>query len=280
MPSFETPEPISVTAHVGAGSIRFAASERADTVVEVRPGSPKRDKDIRAAEQTEVAYSGGVLTVRTRERRFIGPSGAVDITVELPTGSRVDVTGSWAQILGDGRLGEVTVKTSGGNIRLDATGPLQVTASHGAIQANHVQGSAELTTSSGNMRVGLVDGTAVLKNSHGNTTVGTVTGELRVKGAHGEIDIAHAEDSVTAATAHGSVRLGDVASGVVQLDTAFGGIEVGVRAGTAAWLDVTSSHGQVHNTLADSAPPADTENTVKIHARTRAGNIEIRRARA
>ncbi len=37
MPSFDTPEPISVTAHVGAGSIRFTASDRPDTVVEVRP---------------------------------------------------------------------------------------------------------------------------------------------------------------------------------------------------------------------------------------------------
>ncbi|MFE1951896.1 DUF4097 domain-containing protein [Streptomyces sp. NPDC059524] len=279
MPSFDTPEPISVTAHVGAGSIRLTASDRADTVVEVRPASPKRDKDIKAAEQTEVAYAGGVLTVRTRERRFIGPSGAVDVTVELPAGSRVDVTGSWTQVLGDGRLGEVHVKTSGGNIRLEETGPLQVSAAHGAIHVTRVEGAAELSTSSGNVRVGVIDGSAVLKNSHGNITVGTVTGELRASGAHGEVDITRAEDSVTATTAYGSLRLGEVASGVVQLDTGYGSIDVGVREGTAAWLDVISAHGQVHNTLADAAPPAETEGTVKIHARTRAGNIEVRRAR-
>ncbi|GAA3822919.1 DUF4097 family beta strand repeat-containing protein [Streptomyces chiangmaiensis] len=279
MPSFDTPEPISVTAHVGAGSIRFTAVDRPDTLVEVRPRDPKRDKDVRAAEQTEATYASGVLTVRTKERRIIGPSGAVDVTVDLPTGSRVDMTGSWTQVLGEGRLGEVRVKTSSGDVRLDTTGPLQLTASHGSITVDRVEGTAEITTSSGSLRVGTVDGPAVLKNSHGTTTVGAATGELRVSGAHGDIDIARAEESVTATTAHGTLRVGEVARGTVQLETSYGAIEVGIREGTAAWLDVSSERGQVRNTLADSEPPQKTEDTVEVRARTRWGNIDIRRAR-
>lgn len=96
MPAFDTPEPISVTAHVGAGSVRFIASDRPDTVVEVLPGG-KRGRDVRAAEQTEVTYANGELSVRTKERTFIGPTGTVEVTVELPTGSRVDVSGSWVR---------------------------------------------------------------------------------------------------------------------------------------------------------------------------------------
>ena len=217
MPSFDTPEPISVNAHVGAGSIRFTAADRLDTVVEVQPRDPKRDKDVRAAEQTEVTYASGVLTVRTKERRIIGPSGVADVTVELPTGSHVEMTGSWAQMLGEGRLGEVRVKTSTGDVRLDTTGPLQLTVSHGSITVDRVEGKAEITTSSGNVRVGHVDGPAVLKNSHGTTTVGTVTGELRVSGANGAMDIARAEASVTGTTTNGSVRVAEVVRGEVQL---------------------------------------------------------------
>ncbi|MFJ9585418.1 DUF4097 family beta strand repeat-containing protein [Streptomyces acidicola] len=280
MPSFDTPEPISVTAHVGAGSIRFTASDRLDTVVEVRPGTPKRDKDVRAAEQTEVTYAGRVLTVRTKERRLIGPSGTVDVTVDLPAGSRVDVTGSWTQVLGEGRLGEVRVKTSGGDIRLDATGPLQLKAAHGSITVDRIEGLAEIATSFGSLRVGTVDGPAVLKNSHGITTVAAAIGDLRVNGAHGDIDIARAESSVTATTAHGALRVAEVASGTVHLETNMGAIEVGVRAGTAAWLDVSSERGQVRNALADSDAPEETEDTVKVRARTRWGNIDVRRARA
>ncbi|WP_030932643.1 DUF4097 family beta strand repeat-containing protein [Streptomyces sp. NRRL B-24720] len=280
MPSFDTPEPISVTAHVEAGSIQFTGGDRADTVVEVRPRDPKRDQDVRAADQTEVTYTSGVLTIRTPKSNLFGRTGTVDVTAELPTGSRIDMTGAWVQVLGEGRLGEVRVKTSSGDVRLDTTGPLQLTASHGSITVDRVEGMAEISTSSGSLRVGLVDGPAVLKNSHGTTTVGAATGELRVSGANGDIEIRRAENSVTATTAHGTLRVGDVARGTVQLETSYGAIEVGVREGAAAWLDVSSGSGQVRNTLTASQAPEETEDSVKVRARTRYGNIDVRRAKA
>ncbi|MFE4910276.1 DUF4097 domain-containing protein [Streptomyces sp. NPDC056652] len=279
MPSFDTPEPISVTAHVEAGSLQFTAGDRLDTVVEVRPRDTKKDLDVRTADQTEATYAGGVLTVRTPKSNLFGRTGAVDVTVELPTGSSVDMTGAWTQVLGEGRLGEVRVKTSSGDVRLDTTGPLRLTASHGSITVDRVEGKAEITTSSGSLRLGLVDGPAVLKNSHGTTTVDAVTGELRVSGANGDIEIRRAEDSVTATTAHGTLRVGEVARGTVQLETSYGAIEVGVREGTAAWLDVSSGSGQVRNTLTASETPEETEDTVKVRARTRHGNIDVRRAK-
>ncbi|MEU9629396.1 DUF4097 family beta strand repeat-containing protein [Streptomyces luteogriseus] len=280
MPSFDTPEPISASAHVEAGSIQFTAGDRADTVVEVRPRDPKKDLDVRAADQTEVTYAGGALTVRTPKSGLFGRTGTVDVTVDLPTGSHVDTTGSWTQVLGEGRLGEVRVKTSSGDVRFDATGPLKLTASHGSITVDRVDGAAEITTSSGSLRVGLVDGPAVLKNSHGTTTVGAATGELRVSGANGDIEIRRAEDAVTATTAHGTLRVGEVARGTVQLETSYGAIDVGVREGTAAWLDVSSVSGQVRNTLTTSEAPEKTEDTVRVRARTKHGNIDIRRAKA
>ncbi|MEV0533623.1 DUF4097 family beta strand repeat-containing protein [Kitasatospora sp. NPDC050463] len=281
MPSFDTPAPISVTAHVEAGSIRFTAADRLDTVVEVRPRDPKKDQDVRATDQTEVTYAGGNLTVRTpKQRNSLRRPGIVDVTVELPTGSRIDLTGAWTQVLGEGRLGEARVKTTSGDVRLDTTGPLQLTASHGSITVDRVEGAAEITTSSGSLRIGVVEGTAVLKNSHGTTTVAASIGDLRVSGANGDIEIRRAEGSVAATTAHGTLRVGDVARGKVQLETSYGAIEVGVREGTAAWLDVSSGSGQVRNTLTASEAPEDTEDTVEVRARTRHGNIDILRAKS
>ncbi|GAA1366789.1 hypothetical protein GCM10009612_50910 [Streptomyces beijiangensis] len=144
---------------------------------------------------------------------------------------------------------------------------------------DRVEGRAEITTSSGSLRVGLVDGPAVLKNSHGTTTVGAATGELRVRGANGDIEIRRAEGSVTAVTSHGTLRVDEVARGTVQLETSYGAIQVGVREGTAAWLDVHSGSGQVRNTLTASETPGKTEDTVEVRARTRYGNIDIRRAK-
>ncbi|TDC74239.1 DUF4097 family beta strand repeat-containing protein [Streptomyces hainanensis] len=281
MPSFDTPEPISATVRVEAGSIQFIAGDRLDTVVEVRPRDPKKDRDVRRADQTEVGYANGELTVRTPKSNLfgLGRTGTVDVTVELPTGSYVDVTGAWTQVLGEGRLGEVRVKTSSGDVRLDTTGPLSMTASHGSITVDRVEGRAEITTSVGSLRVGLLDGPAVLKNSHGSTIVDAATDELRVSGAHGDIEIRRAEGSVSVTTAHGAVRLGEVARGSVQLETAYGAIAVGVREGTAAWLDVSSGAGQVRNALASSEAPDGATDTIEIRARTRYGTIDILRAK-
>lgn len=279
MPSFDTPAAISALARVEAGSLQFVAGDRTDTVVEVTPRNPKKDLDVRTASQTEVSYANGTLTVRTPKSNLFGRTGVVDVTVELPTGSRVEVDGAWTQILGEGRFGEVRVKTSAGDARLDTTGPLHLVASHGSITVDRVEGAAEITTSSGSVRVGFVDGPAVLKNSSGTTTVGAVTGELRVSGAHGDITVDRAEDSVTATTAHGTVRIGEIARGTAQLETSYGAIDVGIREGTAAWLDAVSGSGQVRNGLTASDAPEATEETVKVRARTRHGNIDIRRAR-
>ncbi|MYX11819.1 hypothetical protein GTY67_00045 [Streptomyces sp. SID8374] len=279
MPSFDTPEPISVAAHVEAGSIRFTAGEGPTTVVDVRPRDPKRDQDVRTAGQTGVTYAGGALTVRTPKPGLLGRIGTVDVTVELPADSHVEATGAWVQVLGEGRLGEVRVKTSAGDVRLDTTGPLKLTASHGSITVDRVEGAAEITTSSGSLRVGLVDGPAVLKNSHGTTSVEEARGDLRVSGANGDILIARAEGSVTATAANGTLRVAEVSCGTVQLETSYGAIEVGVREGTAAWLDVSSGSGQVRNSLTASKAPEESENTVRIRARTRFGNIDVRRAK-
>ncbi|MEV4232014.1 DUF4097 family beta strand repeat-containing protein [Streptomyces bobili] len=280
MPSFDTPEPISVSAYVYAGSIQFTAGDRLDTLVEVRPRDPKKDLDTRTAEQTEVAYASGILTITTPKANLLGRGGTVDVTVDLPAGSSIDVSGAGVRVLGEGRLGEARVKTSAGDVRLDTTGPLQLKASHGSSTVDRVVGLADITSSTGNVRIGTVDGPAVLKNSHGTTTVGAVTGELRVNGANGSIDIARAEASVTGTTTNGVLRLAEVACGEIQLETSNGSIEIGIREGTAAWLDISSNRGQVRNTLAASEAPEQTEDTVKVRARTNWGNIDVRRARA
>ncbi|WP_328952819.1 DUF4097 family beta strand repeat-containing protein [Kitasatospora purpeofusca] len=280
MPSFDTPDPIAVTAHVEAGSIHFIAVDRPDTVVEVRPRDPKKDLDVRSAEQTEVGYAAGVLTVRTPKPRYlVGRTGTVDVTVELPADSRIEVGGAWTQVLGEGRLGETEVKTSSGDVRLDTTGPLRLAAAHGSITVDRIEGEAEVTTSSGSLRIGRIDGPAVLKNTHGSTTVDLANGDLRVSGANGDIEVRRAGGSVAATTAHGTLRIGEVARGSVQLETSYGAIEVGIREGTAAWLDLGSASGQVRNMLSASDVPGKSEDTVEVRARTRYGNIDVLRAK-
>ena len=68
--------------------------------------------------------------------------------------------------------------------------------------------------------------------------------------------------------------------GSVTLETASGGLEVGVRRGTAVWLDLNTVAGRVTNELDDTSGPGDATDTVEVRARTYVGNIVVRRALA
>ena len=57
MPTFDTPQPITATVGISAGSVRLLASDRDDTVVEVRPRDESRSHDVRSAEQVRVAFA-------------------------------------------------------------------------------------------------------------------------------------------------------------------------------------------------------------------------------
>ena len=56
-----------------------------------------------------------------------------------------------------------------------------------------------------------------------------------------------------------------------------GDLEVGIREGTAALLDVSSQFGRVKNTLAAADAPEPSAETVEVRARTSIGEIVIRR---
>lgn len=88
MPTFDTPEPISATVDIILGDIRFKASDRVDTVIEVRPVDPSWELDVKAAEQADVEFIDGTLLVKhpTLRSAFTNRYGSVEMLVELPTG--------------------------------------------------------------------------------------------------------------------------------------------------------------------------------------------------
>ncbi|MER6942982.1 DUF4097 family beta strand repeat-containing protein [Nonomuraea sp. NPDC000554] len=280
MPAFDTPEPIDVTIDLAVGDVRVYASDRADTVVDVRPSDPSSDADVRAAEQTRVEYSHGRLLVkgpRKRDWSLFGWGGSVDVTVELPSGSGLDAK-STGGFRSDGRLGDCRLTTASGDIWLDETGKLRLDTASGDISVSGTSGQAEVTTANGEIRMGRIDGRAVLRTANGDITLGEVTGDLRLNTSSGDITVDRALAGVDARTAYGSVRIGEVVRGSVSLQTAYGELELGVREGTAAWLDVRTLSGTVRSSLNPSDGPAPSDETVEVHARTAYGDIVIRRS--
>src|ERR1700756_5669326 len=90
MQKFDTPAPVSVVLDIPAGRIRFIAADRADTMVEVLPADAARSRDVKAAGQIEAGYADGVLRIEATaaKNRLLGDSGSVEVTVQLPAGSR------------------------------------------------------------------------------------------------------------------------------------------------------------------------------------------------
>jgi DUF4097 and DUF4098 domain-containing protein YvlB len=281
MPVFDTPEPVAVLVDLPVGDAWIIATDRADTVVEVRPRNESSKSDVSAAEQTTVEYVAGRLMIRApkswRRHGFFGTGPSLDVVIEVPSGSSVQAEASWASFRSEGRLGECRFHT-GGAIRLDRTGPLEIDTSHGEVVVERVAGAARVTASSGKVRIGEVDGAIEIKNSSGDCWIGQSSGDVRVKTAYGDITVDRALASVAARTAYGSVRIGEAVRGSVGLQTSYGAIEVGVRRGTAAWLEVSSRHGRVHNALDATDSPAESEDTIEVRASTSWGDIMIRRA--
>lgn len=284
MPTFATPEPITADIEPAVGNVRVIASERTDTVVEVRPTDESNASDVKAAAQTTVEFSGGTLTVKGPKWRPLdfsirsGKTRSIEVTIELPEGSRVLGSTGLGDLHTTGRLSTCRYKSGTGHMRLDQTGELNLHTATGNVEVERVEGNAEISTSSGRLRVGALTGTATVKNSNGTTTIGSAGGSVRVRSANGDIVVEQAEDAVDAKTANGSVRVLDAVRGTLALETAMGDIEIGIREGSAAWLDVKTRFGRVHNDMTTATEPGDAKDTVEARAHTSFGDISVHRS--
>jgi Putative adhesin len=284
VPTFDTPAPILVTLEVSVADIRIVASDRADTVVEVRPSDSSKEADVNAAGQTRVEFAGGRLLVKMPKRgwrQFTPPGGSesIDVQLELPAGSNVQGEAGLATLRTMGRLGECRFKAGKGDIHIDQAGLVQLASGAGDITLDRAAGHVAVSTGSGALRLGHIDGSAVIKDSNGETWVDEVTGELRVSAANGTISVNHAGSRVVAKTANGDVYLEDIVRGPVLAETARGNVDVGVREGLTAWLNLDTQFGNVNNHLAAATAPSQGDSSVEVRARTAYGDITVRRSR-
>ena len=284
MPTFETNQPVVLSIEISLGAVHVIAGDRTDTVVAVNPSDRDQPEDVEAAAKTAVDLANGTLSIRQRKPGGIAApligwkrGGSVEVTVELPEGSSLRADAGVADFRCDGRLDDVEVKTGVGDVRLDQTGALRVRTSAGHVAVEKASGRAEIVAA-GDMAIGLVAGDANVKNLNGKTSIGRVGGNARVKSANGDVTIEDAGRDVTVKTANGNIRLGQVTRGSVTIETASGRLEIGVKEGTAAWIDATTKFGRVHNNLTSANDPEPSDETVQVRARTSFGDVLIARS--
>lgn len=179
MQKFDTTAPISAVLDIPAGRIRFIAADRTDTAVEILPADPSKSRDVKAAERTGVSFADGVLRIDApaAKNQYFGPSGAVEVTVQPPAGSRVEAKAAAAELRGVGRLGDVTFESAQATVKLDETAGARLTVQAGDITVGRLGGDAEIRTQKGDLRIDeAMRGTVVLRTEAGEITVGAARG--------------------------------------------------------------------------------------------------------
>lgn len=217
MQKFDTPAVITSVLDIPAGRIQVIAADRADTTVEVLPVNAAKTRDVKAAEQTTVGFADGVLRVAApaEKNQILGPSGAIEVTVQLPAGSSIAATGA-AEFRGVGRLGDIACESAHGAVKIDEAASVRVTAYDGDVTVGRLIGSAEISTQKGDIRVAeATAGTVVLRTQMGDVTVGAArgvsasldagTGYGRIDNALKNADGAAAGLNIHATTDHGHI---------------------------------------------------------------------------
>ncbi|MER5203785.1 DUF4097 family beta strand repeat-containing protein [Streptomyces sp. NPDC002825] len=218
MQKFATTAPVSTVLDIPAGRIRLIAADRTDTTVEVLPADASKSRDVKAAAQIGVSFTDGVLriTAPPAKNQYFGPSGAVEVTVQLPAGSRVDAKAAAAELRGVGRLGDVTFDGAQATVKLDETACARLTLQDGDITVGRLGGDAEIRTQKGDLRIDeALRGTVVLRTEAGGINVAAARGvsaSLDAGTSYGRIsnslrnaDGAAAGLSIRATTSYGDI---------------------------------------------------------------------------
>jgi putative adhesin len=216
MTTFTTPAPITAVLDIPAGRVQFIAADRADTTVEVRPADQARGRDTRAAEATTVTYSDGVLRITTTApaNPLTGPTGALEVTVQLPAGSHVEARTSGAELRGVGRLGTVAFEGAYRHIKIDETAGVRLTAIDGDVEVGRLGGPATISTTRGDIRIAEAGrGTVELTTQSGDISIVAAAGvsaALDAGTGHGRVSNALRNDGTTELAIHATTSQGDI----------------------------------------------------------------------
>ncbi|MFD6181340.1 DUF4097 family beta strand repeat-containing protein [Streptomyces goshikiensis] len=219
MQKFTTPAPVAAVLDIPAGRIRLIAADRADTTVEVLPADAAKGRDVKAAEQITVEYADGVLRIEAaapKNRLLGGHSGSVEVTVQLPSGSRVEAKASAGEFRGVGRLGDVAFEGAQGTVKLDETASAHLTLQDGDITVGRLGGPARISTQQGDLTVTEALGGALeLSTQAGDITVGAARGvraSLDAGTSHGRIHnaLTTAEGVTATLTIRATTAAGDI----------------------------------------------------------------------
>ena len=292
MPSFLTPDPVLVEVRNAAGIVTIDLADTTTTSVEVEqlpgtglpiiddlmssfrrgqsPGQGIADPldDVRI--DLRVQENGTVLIVDTDPARN-GWRSSFAVRISAPAGSGIRTQTQSADVRVTGRADRLDVRTASGDV-----------------QADLVERGSLVQTASGDVRITEISADAEIRSVSGDVTVQHCVGALSVHSTSGDIRVEQPDRDVFVRTVSGNVSVSDAVNGALQATAVSGDIEIGVHAGSAAMIDLSTIAGDTRNDFevsdepqepaAPDTPDGGTPGRLEITCRTTSGNIRLRRA--
>ena len=271
MQVFETPGSVSLQIRLPSGRVVVTTADEPRTTVNVsRRGSDAVDDvEVLASERA----GGHLITIEQRERIRFGPiqiswGGDVEVEVTCPPGSNLDFSGASAGIRVDGDLGEVSVKTASGDVKLgDVAQRLQAKTASGDISVGEIGAGGQVVTVSGDVELAGFSGELVSRTVSGDVEIGYVRGPIAINTTSGD----------TTLRAVSAFEDGDV-----RIQTVSGDVRIGVGRGTRVWIEAVSVSGDLESDLGLEDQPGAAEDSsrpvVPLHVKTVSGDVRIGRA--
>ncbi|WP_410634215.1 DUF4097 family beta strand repeat-containing protein [Amycolatopsis sp. cmx-4-83] len=237
----------------GVNNLLSWVGERFGDQLGVDPASSPAE----AVRQSRIEKLGNRLVVQAPKAWQLR-NVALSVKVHAPAGSHVEVRAGAADVTVTGSAGRVDLLTGSGEVKLDrADGSATIRTGSGGITLGPTLAGLQLRSGSGHVEASSVAGSATLATGTGNVWLGAVSGEVMARTGSGDLSVA------------------DAASGSLDLITGSGEVRIGIRGGTAAEIDLTSSGGRVSSELdvLEAAPEGDVK--LRVRARTGSGNAVV-----
>ena len=279
MTVFAVTEPREVRVEIQVGRVDLIATDRGDIVVTVSPSNPSRSGDRSAAERVRIDRIGGTVRIIGPFRlNLFGSSDSVDVGVEVPVATSATVDVKYGSVSASGYLDGCRLNVPYGDITVERANRLDLSVGHGEVRVAHVAGDAEVQLKSGSARLGHINGGLRLNGSNASVLVESVGASADVSTSSGAVEIGPTGGNLTVRSAYGVVRLAELARGSARIEASYGRVDIGVRRGTAVWLDAVSQHGVVRTDLTAGTGPAEDDETLELYVRSGYGDIAVHRS--
>jgi hypothetical protein len=263
--TFALTDPINLLVRLGHGSVVVTAR---DDLTEASVRLTQRDPKSDLLERTAVEMRGPTLAVLAPRQGGIADllggwrrdRDRIDAEIVVPSGTATKITTAGADITVKGRVGGADLVTGAATIQVDT-----------------VDGDLRLRYGSADSTVQTVTGSVTIRSGAGNAVFGEVGGQLQAGFGSGDLEVAVAHGAVRSRAGSGDARIGSV-HGDVDVAAGSGAVSIGLPAGLAARLEVTTGSGRVQSELPIEQTSPGSGKSITIRARTGSGDVRLFRA--